>query len=166
MPLSDYELPSDVMSLGKSRSGEEITVTLNPISFFDLSKLVNKHGPVFALAYAKFTVEKKKNDLRPETVGLMLADAAKEFPEAVGEIIALSAGEPDMASKAAKMKVTLQAEALMRIVQLTFESEAEVKKFVEIVTKMFVATTGTINSLTDRNGPTLSANGGGSFASK
>ena len=167
MGLRDYELPSVTMSLGPNpRTGEDISLTLSPISFADVSSLVNRHGPVFALAYAKFVAEKKKSDLRPETIGLMIAEAAKEFPEAVGDIIALASGEPDMVSKAARLPMTIQAEALMRVVSLTFASEAEVKKFVEIVTKMFTAVAGATNSLTAPTDRTPSGNGSGSFASK
>lgn len=159
--LSDYELPTEEVVI---RPGASFRV--GAISFEDISKIVAKHGPVAALIYQRFT-ETQTSGLSPETVGNFVGSVVNEFPEAVAYMIATATGEPDVDAVQKvvnRLPVGVQLEAIEKIMSLTFVGEAEVKKLVETVTRMFMGVTGVVTNLTTVQTP--SGRGNGSFASK
>lgn len=157
MGLRDYELPTETVPIN-----DKVSFTVRGISFEDITKLVNKHGPVLVLAYGKFTEMKGKHDLRPETLGLLVQSIITEFPDAVADMIAISAEEPGEAAKIRKLPIGVQFDAIEKIIRLTFTGEGDLKKLVEIVTRMAVGVKANVESLT----ATTSVSGGGAFASR
>jgi hypothetical protein len=156
MGLRDYELPTLKVTIDANTSFD-----VRGISFEDITRLVNKHGPVCVLIYTKFTEAKTKHGLRPETVGQLLTLAMQQFPEAVAELIALSADEPDMTAKVQRLPIGVQLDAIEKVIGLTFSGEADVKKLVETVTRMAEGVTASLQNL-----QTASANGSGGFVNK
>ena len=156
MGLRDYELPTLTVTINAKTSFD-----VRGIAFEDITRLVNKHGPVCVLIYSKFTEAKTKHGLRPETVGQLLTLAMGQFPEAVAELIALAADEPDMTAKVQRLPIGVQLDAIEKVISLTFSGEADVKKLVETVTRMAEGVTASLQSL-----QTASVNGSGGFVSK
>jgi len=156
MGLRDYELPSMKVIIDANNSFD-----VRGIAFEDITRLVNKHGPVCVMIYTKFQDAKGKHGLRPETVGQLLSMAMGQFPEAVAELIALAADEPDMTAKVQKLPIGVQLDAIEKIIALTFSGEADVKKLVETVTRMAEGVTASLHNL-----QTASASGSGGFVSK
>lgn len=158
MGLRDYELPTETVKID-----DKTNFTVRGVSFEDITRLVLKHGPVCVLVYAKFAEAKGGGGLKPETLGHLLTSVMTEFPEAVGEMIAIAADEPDQMTKVMKLPVGVQFDAIERIIRLTFTGEADVKKLVEIVTRMAEGIRASAESL---NAPIPSGNGFGAFADK
>jgi hypothetical protein len=158
MGLRDYELPSETVKIDEKGS-----FLVRGISFEDISRLVQAHGPVLAMVYAKFTTLKDGEGLRPETLGKLVTSVMDQFPEAVADMIAIAAEERDQAAKIRRLPVGVQLDAIEKIIRLTFSGEAELKKVVEIVTRMAQGVQGAMTSL---NAPIASSNGAGAFASK
>ncbi|HRJ64404.1 hypothetical protein [uncultured Brevundimonas sp.] len=156
MGLRDYELPTMTVNIDAANSFD-----VRGIAFEDITRLVNKHGPVCVMIYTKFQQTKGEIGLRPESVGQLLSMAMGQFPEAVAELIAMAAGEPDMAAKVQRLPIGVQLDAIEKIIALTFSGEADVKKLVETVTRMAEGVTTSLQSL-----QTASANGSGGFVSR
>lgn len=156
MALKDYAIRTHTISIDKKTD-----FTVRGISFEDVTRLVNKHGPVAAMAYAKFTAAKTEHDLRPEVVGLLLNEVLTQFPEALAEMIAIAADEPDSAGTVARLPVGVQLDAVEKIIDLTFTGESDIKKLVEIVTRMALRVQGGVESLTNS---IPSGSGNGAFA--
>lgn len=158
MGLRDYELPTETVEID-----DKTDFTVRGISFEDITRLVLKHGPVCVLIYSKFTEAKSEAGLKPETLGHLLTTVLTEFPEAVGELIAIAADERDQVAKVMKLPVGVQFDAIEKIIRLTFTGEADVKKLVEIVTRMAEGVRASAEAL---NAPIPSGSGFGAFASK
>ncbi len=158
MGLRDYELPSEIVPIDEKNS-----FVVRGISFEDVTKLVNRYGPFLALIYTKIIEMKAKDDLRPETLGMLVQQAFAEFPDAVADLIAMAAEEPDQVQKIKRLPTGIQLDAIDKIMRLTFAGEGDIKKLVETVTRMVVGLKGGVDRLT---APTLSDSGIGAFASR
>lgn len=158
MGLHDYQLPTERVDIDAKNH-----FTVRGVSFEDITKLVNKHGPVCVLIYTKFTESKGKHGLRPETIGQLISLAMGQFPDAVAEMIAIAAEEPETVSTVQRLPLGIQLDAIEKIVRLTFTGEADVKKLVETVTRMAGAVAANIDAL---NAPTTSDSGSGGFVSR
>jgi hypothetical protein len=86
------------------------------------------------------------------------------FPEAVTDIIAIGADEDftEIREIVRRLPVGVQLDALSKIIGLTFTGDAEVKKLVEIVTRMAEQVQLNMEKLTGKSA--ASDNGNGSFA--
>lgn len=158
MGLRDYELPTEAVKID-----DKTSFTVRGVSFEDITRLVQKHGPVCVLVYTKFAEAKGKHGLRPETLGQLLTSVLHSFPEAVAEMIAIAADERDQVEKVIKLPVGVQFDAIEKIIRLTFAGESDLKKLVEIVTRMAEGVRVSAESL---NTPIPSGNGFGAFADK
>lgn len=69
-----------------------------------------------------------------------------EFSPILGQIIATAAGEPEEWQVAARLPISVQADALEKILALTFESAGGPGKFVEALQKLL---SGTVLPKTD-----------------
>lgn len=161
MGLKDYVVPTATISID-----QKTEFTVRGISFDDMTKIVMRHGPMCAMAYQEFTEFKGKHGMRPEALGHFVTTALGRFPEAVVDIIAVASDEPgdEVRGIIRRLPVGVQIEAIHNIVGLTFAGEADVKKLVEIVTRMATAVTAEIKGLTTP--PTLSGSGDGAFVSQ
>lgn len=132
MPLRDYVVPSHTIMLDAKNS-----FTVRGISFTDLTALAAQHAPSLVIAYNSFVEARAAHGTRPESIGQIIHQVAAEFPDIVHSIIALASGEPGTEKIVADLPAGIQAEALERTVALTFAGEADIKKFVETITRMF-----------------------------
>ncbi len=160
MGLRDYQAPSSNIKLSDTNSFD-----VRGLTFADISKLATKHGAIMTFMYARFMDEKSKG-FTAEGVGGMIVAALDQFPEAVAYLIALAADEPDLTPIVLKLRPSVQAEAIEQIIAHTFVSEAEIKKLVEIATRMFAQGAVAVEGLTAPLPPIASGNGNGAFASR
>lgn len=133
------------------------------ISYNDITRLVQRHGLVMIAVYNQVMQSKAAGKLSADGIGILMSTAIQESPDAVNDLIATAADEPAMAPQVAKLPVMVQMDALVKIVELTFSGEAEVKRLVETVTRMSGNVAKALNEL---NSPeTGSVSGRSSFAS-
>lgn len=156
MGLKDYVVPSTEVTLVPSPQ----KVTARGLNFADLSLLLNKHGPTLVLIYGRVWAEMQAGSLDSARVGDLIQTTLMETPELLADIIAVSVDEPDAADMAAKLTPGVQIEIISAVIGHTFVSEAEVKKLVEVVTKMMEKAGDLATKLTSE-GP--STDGSGAF---
>ena len=158
MGLRDYAVPTATIKID-----EKTDFLVRGISFEDMTKIVIRHGPMCVMAYQEFTEFKGKHGLRPEALGHFVTTGVGKFPEAIVDIIAIAADEDSAEVRAIirKLPVGVQIDAIHNIVGLTFAGEADVKKLVEIVTRMAVSVKDEIIALTEPSG-----SGNGAFVSQ
>ena len=161
MGLRDYAVPMEKVDIDGKTSFD-----VRGISFEDMTKIVLRHGPMCVMMYQEFIQTKDKFGLRPEVLGQFISTSMVRFPEAVTDIIAIGADEdfPELREIVRKLPVVVQVDALSKIIGLTFTGEADVKKLVEIVTRMATQVRLNVERLTGQ--PTVSDSGNGSFVSQ
>lgn len=161
MGLRDYVVPTAIVKIDKKTDFE-----VRGISFEGVTKIVMRHGPMCAMAYQEFLEFKGQHGLRPEVLGHFVTTAVGKFPEAIVDVIAVAAEEDtdEVRSIIRRLPIGVQIDAVYQIIGLTFSGEADVKKLVEIVTRMATAVSAEIEGLTTP--PTPSEDGNGSFVSQ
>jgi len=159
MGWSEYEEPTEQVEIAPGNFQ-----TVRGLGFDDICRLARSHAPVAALVFRKF-MDDKSVGFTPEGMSTLLVTTMSEFPDAVAFVIGLASDDttPTTLEKIRKSRLSVQAEFVQKIIGLTFLSEAEVKKLVEIVTEMFEKAAGTLNML---NLPEPSGSGNGAFVSK
>lgn len=140
MSLKDLALPTRTVTLSRAAGG--VTVDLRGLSFADFGYLAEQHGPIMSGLFAELVA--KGDEISTETVGLALKSLAMTAPTIAAQAIALAADELEMADRVVKLGMADQVTMLEAVFDLTFSSEAELKKLVEVVTR---ALTG-LNTLT------------------
>ena len=143
MSLKDLELPS-----AKVQVSDEVFFTVRGLSLSDISVLLNSHGKELGLIF-----QKVKDELQGRSEGITANDVqyfAKvlfdKAPDMVAKAIALSADDPGEEDKIKRLRFTVQIIAIQEVLRLTFTTEAELKKLVEIVIQWL----GKINSEAER----------------
>ena len=139
MGLLDYVVPSTEIPLAPARDGKPaVSMVVRGLAFADLSALIVKYGPQLILIYGRVFAEAKEGKLDGARVGQLIQTTLVDCPELMAEIIVIASdtqSSPQALDVARKLPPGIQLEALLRIVEHTFVSEAEVKKLIEIVTK-------------------------------
>ena len=123
----------------------------------DAAFLFRKHASVFEDVYAEV-----KNDEQLD-MRLIAETLLKTAPEAAAEVIAIVGDSLDQVNKARKLPLPVQLTALVDIAGLTFHSEDDVKKTLELVIQSSTVIRNLIKRLTD---PGPSATGSGESESK
>lgn len=101
------------------------------LSLEAISRLIQQHLDDLE---ALFTLFEKSNQLSADADMRGIATAlVQTAPGLVANIIALGAGEPDMAPKAAKLPAPVQIDVLMTIGDLTFSETGGIKKSLETI---------------------------------
>ena len=122
------------------------------LSLDDVALLFREHVKVFEDTYEKI---KEDDQIDMRVVAETLLSTA---PECAAEIIALAGDALDQISKAKKLPLPVQLNALVDIAGLTFHSEDDVKKTLELVIQSSTMIRSLIKRLTD---PTPSVIGSG-----
>lgn len=102
----------------------------------DVLSTVNKHKNLAENLFEKVT-SGTLDAQNTEQVLMLLFD---EFSPILGQIIATAAGEPDEWQTAMTLPITVQADAIEKIMSLTFESAGGPGKFVEALEKILSGT--------------------------
>lgn len=115
----------------------DATFEVRGLSAHDLLIAASDYGPQLSILFGKLKAgEIDRSDLRSAVV-----DVSKEFPELLSGLICLAADDydPKMVQKMKRVPMGVTAEAAEAIFKLTFTSEADVKKFMESLTRMIAA---------------------------
>lgn len=143
MALSDYTLPTETIDLP---GGD--TFTVRGISLTDLSTIAAHHFSEITLLFAKVKSELGADQAPSiKDVDMMLKLALTVAPNALAEIVALAADEPDMAATVKKLPILTQTQAILKIAELTFHSQAEVEKLVETIIPLMQVSNGFLEKL-------------------
>ena len=140
--FADIEAPVDYVEM----PGTGKSFRVRGLSIADITLTARKHAAILDSLYAKFFTDEGL-DLGRETITRLLLESG---PELIGEAIAIAADQPAMAGKASTLPVPVQMDALTRIARLTFHSDEDVKKTVEMVAASSMALTQIFKSLTER----------------
>lgn len=129
------------------------------ISLFDIMSVIGEFGPQMSLLFGRVTTG-GKSVASNDQVKALIADVAREFPEVLAAIIALASDDysKEGMAIAKQLPMTTQIEAVEVIFGLTFQSEAEVGKLVESLTRMMVAVSGALTKALSPTG--IGASGG------
>tara|TARA_Y100000593_G_scaffold83521_2_gene157509 strand:- start:13687 stop:14169 length:483 start_codon:yes stop_codon:yes gene_type:complete len=131
--------------------------TVRAITTSDLLTVVAERGAELSMTFAKVYEEAQKRDgpVTSATIRKLIMDAAGEFPDIAACIIASAADDytPEGILNAKQLPFPVQTDAIEKIFHATFRSEAEVKKLMESLTRMVVATSGALVGM-DLNLPT------------
>jgi hypothetical protein len=140
MGLRDLQLPTSTVST----PGGNFDV--RGISFSDVMVVANTFGPQAAMVFAKLTNGQK---VQVDDVKSVLANIAPQVPELVAGVIALAADDysPEGIAMAGKLNFHVQLDALEKIFHNTFQSEAELKKFMESIIRMITGATGVLDQM-------------------
>lgn len=140
MGLRDLQLPSTTITT----PGGNFAV--RGLSFSDVVTIANTHGPQAAMVFAKITNGEK---IAEKDVRTILTNIAPQVPDMVAAIIAMAADDytPETIEIARKMNFQHQLAALEAIFHNTFQSEAELKKFVESIIRMMSGATGVLGQM-------------------
>lgn len=138
MALRDYVVPTEEVDIPGSM------ITVRGLSLPDLTVLARKHGSELQTVFKSLTGKDAPEQFDSVTIGKALLDLPEDL---IGLIIALAADEPDLASVAGKLPLTSQAEALEKIVILTFKQEGGLPKFMETLIRIFEGITSASETL-------------------
>jgi len=132
MALKGYSLPTKRIDLP---GDEESFFNVRGLSLSDLSQLSAVHFPQLALLFSEGKRKLAESDRGLEDIDIaeMAKLALMTAPAAVAHGIALAADEPEEVETIERLPGPTQLSALMSIAELTFHSDAEVKKLVEAV---------------------------------
>ena len=135
--LTDLKLPRSEIPIFDTGQ----VVSVRGLAYNDLILLGENYGPKLDELYNRFVM---LDDLPSrEEIARVLLELA---PEMIGPVIAMAADDPDGMDIAAQLPIPVQTEVLQNIASLTFHSEAELKKTLELailcsnsLTKMIVS---------------------------
>lgn len=124
-PLASHRIPSETVTV----PGTETKFQVHGLSGSDVAELFRRHGDALSQIYAD-QIDGTEGLPAPQAIAQAIMRAA---PEALAEIIAFAAGEPDAVDSARHLPLPVQVDALAKIASLTFYSEQEVKNLLETV---------------------------------
>lgn len=140
MALRDLRLPTTTISTPGG------SFAVRGISLSDVMTIANTHGPALAMVFGKLVNGDK---VSVQDVRTLIASIAPQVPDLVAAIIASAADDysEEGVKMAGKINFQYQVEALEAIFHNTFQSEAELKKFMESVIRMLGGATGLIQQM-------------------
>ena len=118
--LSDTFLPSREVPIPH---GKGASITIRGVSADDISQLYFRHKGAIERLYAGF-IKGEEPPSMETVVGTVLAEA----PDLAASVIAHANGEPENTEDAKGLPIIVQTRALLDILDLSFDSMAEVKK--------------------------------------
>ena len=104
--------------------------TVRGLGLADIAYIVRLHSPTLADLYAQAI-----GGTLPDNVHEIAINMLGDFAPLAGLVIACSMDEPQNAALAAKLPLSVQAEALEKIMGLTLIASGGLEKLVEIVAK-------------------------------
>lgn len=119
MALSDFELPTEEIRVGKT------TIIVRGLGFADVALLITRNKESLEKAVTMFGAQ-----AAPAAVAAVVI---AELPDLVAQVIACACDEPGAVKQAQRLPAPVQLEAVLAIGRLTFEETGSVKKFAEQV---------------------------------
>lgn len=119
------------------------------LSLTDVMAAMADYGPQMALAFSKISEKGQGSKFDSATIKARIRDLAGEFPDLLAAVIALGADDyaPETVKTTKTLPLLVQIQAIEAIFGLTFQSEGDVGKFMESLTRGLVAATGALNQI-------------------
>lgn len=146
MKLSQLQIARKTVQLDARQSFE-----VRAISAVDLAMLLGRYGPMLAMAWATIAKSHKAGTpISRQFIQETLVRIIPEFPDLLAAFVAIAADEftEEAIETVKRLPITAQAEALEGIFMLTFASEADLKKFTELLTRGAEAVAGALTGVT------------------
>lgn len=139
MGLKDLRIPEEVV---ETRAGK---FSVRGLSADDVSFLVKYHGDDLTSLFNDFIAE--ENELTSDQVMKFVLPIIQQLPVLVAKLIACAADDPEQFDLVRRLPISAQADALEKIVVLSFDAEGGPKKFAETVVRLLEGTNGLLTSL-------------------
>lgn len=136
MGLRDIVIRTKTIEVG------DTTFEVRGLSMSDVMIAALDYGPQLSIVFAKL----KSGDVDTSDIRQTILELSREFPDILSAIICMAADDydPEMVAKMRKVPMNVTVEAAEAIFELTFASEAEVKKLLESLTRILAAGSGTL----------------------
>ncbi len=144
--LRDYVISTrDVVGPGGS-------FTVRGVNARDIAVVFNMHGPAMAKIFSDVIAQAKSGKrttfTNADTMDV-IRDIVPQVPEVAVALIAMAADDytPEGIEAAGKLPMGVQIEALQKTFEVTFESEAEIKKLGELLLTSIAQMTGSLKKM-------------------
>lgn len=120
------------------------------ISLTDVMLALGDYGPQMSIVFAKIAERRTAGEpLDNTTIRNAIREVASEFPDLFAAVIALAADDysPEGIRVVKSLPMMAQVEAIEATFMLTFQSEGDVVKFIEALTRALVSATGALNQI-------------------
>lgn len=142
----------DIVIRTKTIPVDKTSFEVRGLSMSDVMIAALDYGPQLSMVFTKLkSGEIETTDIRTSVLAL-----SREFPDLLSALICMAADDydPVMVAKMRRVPITVTVEACEAIFELTFTSEAEVKKLLESLTRMIAAGSGTLATLVGQTSET------------
>lgn len=135
--MAKLKLKNVVIARAPIHTTEEDYFEVRGVALADLTRLFRRHTEVVTKLFNDFMGKKGDGKFSTEMLVEFIQEAAMDFPVLIAEIIALAADEnsDEGVETASQLRATVQVEALIKIMELSITTEAELKKAIETLTK-------------------------------
>jgi hypothetical protein len=130
MPLADFQPAKRKIAF----PGGDFDV--RALSLMDISLLVEAHRQAVDQIALSIRVAREMSLSDEDTLKDVVLECIRESPLLVSNIISLCSDEPDQQMTVMKLPATVQTEALLAIVEITFKDTAAIKKLAADVMKL------------------------------
>ena len=126
------------------------------LNLSDLMRLVIDHGPMMSRIYDQFITRAggaggvaNGQLFTPDMVKSMMMDALKEAPELVFAAVAYATDDESVEAinGARRLPLVLQLEAMLAIMELSIQTDAELKKLQEVVLEILSKVTNAVTKM-------------------
>ena len=140
MGLRDIGIPRTEIEVGSD------SFSVRGLTISDITKAAFDYGPQMSILFGR--VQSEEN-LTTENIRHAVASLGAEFPDMVAAAIALASDDysKEVIKIAASLPMPKQAETIEAIFVLTFTSEAEVKKLIELLARMILGVSGALTEM-------------------
>lgn len=139
MGLRDLVIPEEVIET----PGGNFSV--HGLGIEDITVILRRHAAQLNVIFA--AVSAGKENLDEGFIADMALNLVQTAPRIAADIIAVGAGEPDLAAVVAKLPFPVQFEAIEKIGHLTFSMSGGPKKVMEAVIRAMKGTTSLLADL-------------------
>lgn len=142
----------DIVIRTKTITAGEATFEVRGLSMSDVMIAALDYGPQLSMVFSKL----KSGEVEAVDIRSTVLELSKEFPDVMAAIICMAADDydPVMVAKLRRVPITVTVEACEAIFELTFTSEAEVKKLLESLTRIIATGSGTLATLVGQTSET------------
>lgn len=130
MPLADYQPVKRKVTF----PGGEFEV--RALSLLDISLLVETHREAVDQIAAAIRISREMQRSDADIFSDIALECVRESPSLVSNLIALCSDEPDQQTIVLSLPATVQTEALLAIMEITFKDTAAIKKLFADVLKL------------------------------
>lgn len=144
MGLRNIVIPRERVDLGDGQGFE-----VRGISLFDIMSVLNDYGPQMAMMFGRVMAMKAEGgQFDNMAIKKAITDVSGEFPDVLAAALSLAADDytGEAIEVAKQLPMPKQIEAVEKVFALTFRSEGDLKKLVESLVEMMVATSAALNT--------------------